>query len=105
MELVTGRMPTDSRFGASDMDMVRWVESVFETQSASEELIDPVLKPVLLPNEESAMFQVLETALHCTRIAPAERPSSREACDELVRVLNDCRMVYSEKMTSPDQFV
>lgn len=76
MELVTGRMSTDGRFG-EDMDMVRWVESCME--SSSEELIDPLLKP-LLPNEETAMFQMLEITLQCTKAAPAEKPSSRQAC-------------------------
>ncbi|KAL0398069.1 UNVERIFIED_CONTAM: LRR receptor-like serine/threonine-protein kinase GSO1 [Sesamum radiatum] len=101
MELVTGRMPTDGRFGM-DMDMVRWVESHMEMQgSAAEELIDPVLKP-LLPNEETAIFQVLEIALRCTKTAPAERPSSRQACDLLVHVLNDTK-VHSQKM-SPETY-
>ncbi|XP_075477184.1 LRR receptor-like serine/threonine-protein kinase GSO1 [Primulina tabacum] len=68
MELVTGRMPTDGGFG-EDMDMVSWVESCME--SSTEELIDPLLKP-LLPNEEKAMFQMLEIALQCTKAAPAE---------------------------------
>lgn len=100
MELVTGRMPTDGRFGV-DMDMVRWVESRTEMQGSAttEELVDPVLKP-LLPNEETAVLQVLEIALRCTKTAPAERPSSRQACDQLVHVFNDT-MVQSEKM-SPD---
>lgn len=99
MELVTGRMPTDERFGV-DVDMVRWVETRMETQgSASEELVDPMLKP-LLPNEESAALQVMEIALRCTKTAPSERPSSREACDQLVHVFNDA-VVRSQKM-SPD---
>lgn len=91
MELVTGRMPTDGRFG-EDMDMVRWVES------SSEELIDPLLKP-LLPNEETAMFQMLEIALQCTKAAPAERPSSRKACHLLMRVFNSRMIDRSEKMS------
>lgn len=109
MEIVTGRMPTDERFGA-DMDMVRWVETHMEeattmqgsdnasTLPPSEELIDPVLKP-LLPNEETAMIQVLEIALLCTKTVPAERPSSRQVCDLLVHVLNDATAaVYSHKL-------
>ncbi|KAL2474011.1 LRR receptor-like serine/threonine-protein kinase GSO1 [Forsythia ovata] len=101
MELVSGRMPTGGTFGV-DMDMVRWVESRMEMQgSEHEELIDPLLKP-LLPNEETAAFQVLEIALQCTKTAPAERPSSRHTCDLLVHVCNDrMAMVPSEKM-SPD---
>lgn len=100
VELVSGRMPTDERFGA-DMDMVRWVETRMEMQgsAATEELVDPMLKP-LLPNEESAMLQVLEIALRCTKTAPSERPTSRQACDQLVHVLNDT-LVPSAKM-SPD---
>lgn len=99
MELVSGRMPTSGSFGV-DIDMVRWVESRMEMQgSERQELIDPLLKP-LLPKEEAAAFQVLEIALQCTKTAPAERPSSRHACDLLIHVFND-RMVQSEKM-SPD---
>lgn len=102
IELVSGRMPTDGSFG-EDMDMVRWVESRIEMQGGSgrEELIDPVLKP-LLPNEESAAFQVLEIGLRCTKTAPAERPSARQATDLLLHVFND-RTYHCEKM-SPDPY-
>lgn len=95
MELVSGRMPTDGTFGV-DMDMVRWVETRIEMQGTDrEELIDPALKP-LMPYEECAAYQVLEIALQCTKTAPAERPSSRKACDLLLHVFND-RVLYSEK--------
>lgn len=98
VELVSGRMPTDERFGA-DMDMVRWVETRMELpgSAATEDLVDPMLKP-LLPNEESAMLQVLEIALRCTKTAPSERPTSRQACDQLVHVFNDT-LVPSGKMS------
>lgn len=99
MELVSGRMPTDGSFG-EDMDMVRWIESCIEM--SKEEVIDPVLKP-LLPNEESAALQVLEIALECTKTAPAERPSSRKVCDLLLHAFND-KVVHSDKM-SPDNYV
>ncbi|KAF9591673.1 hypothetical protein IFM89_005545 [Coptis chinensis] len=76
MELVSRRMPTDETFGA-DVGMVRWVESRIDMSSpAREELVDSALQP-LLPNEESAIFQVLDIALECTRTSPAERLSSR----------------------------
>ena len=101
MELVSGRMPTDDTFGVN-MDMVRWVETRTEMQgTVREDLIDPALKP-MIPNEECAAFQVLEIALQCTKTAPAERPSSRQACDLLLHVFND-RMLYTEKM-SPDPY-
>ncbi|KAG8385045.1 hypothetical protein BUALT_Bualt03G0000600 [Buddleja alternifolia] len=100
LELVSGRMPTDGRFGV-DMDMVRWVESHMDMQT-SHDLIDPLLQP-LLPNEETAIFQVLEIALRCTKTAPAERPSSREASLLLVHLLNDTTL-HSDKM-SPDPYL
>lgn len=96
VELVSGRMPTDERFGL-EMDLVRWVETRME--SGGEELVDPMLKP-LLPNEESAMLQVLEIAMRCTKTAPSERPTSRQACHQLVHVFNDT-VVPSGKL-SPD---
>lgn len=96
MELVSGKMPTDATFGV-EMDMVRWVEMHIEMQDhAREELIDPALKP-LLSGEECAVFQVLEIALQCTKISPAERPSSRQACDQLLHVFNH-RMAEFDKM-------
>lgn len=101
IELVSGRTPTDGSYG-ENMDMVRWLETHIEMQgSAQDELIDPMLKP-LLPNEESAAFQVLEIALQCTKTSPMERPSSRQVCDLLLHVFND-RMYQMEKM-SPDQY-
>lgn len=101
IELVSGRMPTDGSFG-ENMDMVRWLESRIDMQGSDrDELIDPALRP-LLPNEESAAFQVLEIAIQCTKTAPTERPSSREASDLLVHVFND-RMHQMEKM-SPDPY-
>lgn len=96
MELVSGKMPTDASFGA-EMDMVRWVETHIEMQDQiREELIDPALRP-LLSGEEYAAFQVLEIALQCTKTSPAERPSSRQACDQLLHVFNH-RMVEFDKM-------
>ncbi|GJT51432.1 LRR receptor-like serine/threonine-protein kinase GSO1 [Tanacetum coccineum] len=101
MELVTGRMPTGGSFG-ENVDMVRWVESRIEMQGQGrDELIDPKMKP-LLPHEESAAFQVLEIGLQCTKTAPAERPSSRHACDLLLHVRKD-RASYAEK-TSRDPY-
>lgn len=95
MELVSGKMPTDESFGL-DVDMVRWVETQIEMQgSAREELIDPALRP-LLAGEENAAFQVLEIALQCTKTAPQERPSSRQACDLLFHIFNN-RMTDLEK--------
>lgn len=97
MELVTGRMPTGGTFG-ENVDMVRWVESHIEMQGPGrDELIDQKMKP-LLPHEEIAAFQVLEIGLQCTKTAPAERPSSRHACDLLLHVLKD-RASNAEKMS------
>lgn len=93
MELVSGKMPTDAAFGV-EMDMVRWVATRLEHTSGSrrEELIDPTLRP-LFPGEETAAFQVLEIALQCTKTAPQERPSSRQACDLLFHVFNNRMMM------------
>lgn len=99
MELVSGKMPTDGAFGV-ELDMVRWVEARIEMQeSAREELIDPALIP-LLPGEESAAFQVLEIALHCTKTSPQERPSSRQACDMLLQVFKN-RMDFGKMNIDP----
>lgn len=99
MELISGKMPTDEAFGV-DMDMVRWVETRIEMQSIAdrEELIDPCLKP-LSPHEESAAFQVLEIALQCTKIAPQERPPSRQVCDQLLHVYNPKTVDYEKMQT------
>jgi len=95
MEIVTGKMPTDSVFGA-EMDMVRWVETHLEVAgSARDKLIDPKLKP-LLPFEEDAACQVLEIALQCTKTSPQERPSSRQACDSLLHVYNNRTAGYKK---------
>lgn len=100
MELVSGKMPTDDTFGV-DMDMVRWVETQTEMpDSAREELIDPALKP-LLPCEEYAAFQVLELALQCTKTTPQERPSSRQACDDLLHVFNNRMVDFGKMNTDP----
>ena len=97
VELVSGKMPTDEIFGA-DMDMVRWVESHIEMGGFKRmELIDSALKP-MLPDEEFTAFGVLQIALQCTKITPAERPSSRQVGDSLVRLSNNRnRMVDSDK--------
>lgn len=85
MELVSGKMPTDRSFGM-DMDMVRWTETHIKMQrSDREKLIDSQLKP-LCPDEESAAFQVLELALQCTKTCPADRPTSRQVCDQLFHI-------------------
>jgi len=96
MELVTGKMPTDAGFGA-EMDMVRWVKMNLEKEgTAVEEVIDPQLKP-LLPGEEFAALQVLEIALHCTKTAPQERPTSRQVCHHLQHVSNNKIVDFDKK--------
>ncbi|CAL9016324.1 unnamed protein product [Prunus brigantina] len=101
MALVSGKMPTDASFGM-EMDMVRWVETHIEMQdSKRDELIDSALKP-LISGAECAAFQVLEIALQCTKTSPAERPSSRQACDQLLHVFNH-RMAEFEK-TNADSY-
>lgn len=88
MELVTGKKPTDATFNV-DMDMVMWVEKHMEKQgSVREQLIDPALKP-LLPGEEHEAYQVLQIAQQCTKFTPHERPSSRQACNDLLHLLKD----------------
>ena len=85
MELVSGKMPTDEAFGGG-MDMVRWVEMNIEMHS--QDLIDPLLLP-LTPTQQFAAFQVLEVALHCTKMTPLQRPSSRQVCDLLLHVFSN----------------
>ncbi|CAN1225727.1 LRR receptor-like serine/threonine-protein kinase GSO1 [Linum grandiflorum] len=100
MELVTGKAPTDSVFGY-DMDMVKWVEKQMGTGlSGREELIDPSLMP-MLPEEESAAYRVLEIALQCTTTAPQGRPSSRQACDQLMHLLNNRKAEFQKSVVDP----
>lgn len=95
MELVSGKMPTDASFGV-EMDMVRWIATHIERQdSKRDELIDPALKP-LLSGDECVAFQVLEIALQCTKTSPAERPSSRQACHQILHIFNH-KMAEFEK--------
>ncbi|KAL0834435.1 hypothetical protein Bca101_086324 [Brassica carinata] len=94
MEIVSGKMPTESVFGA-EMTMVRWVETHLEiTGSAREKLIDPKLKPLMSFKEEEA-YKVLEIALQCTKTSPQERPYSRQACD-ILYVFNNRTAVYKK---------
>ena len=93
------KITIDEIFGA-DMDMVRWVESHIEMGGFKRmELIDSALEP-MLPDEEFTAFGVLQTALQCTKITPAERPSlsSCQVGDSLVHLSNNRnRMVDSDK--------
>lgn len=95
MEVVSGLMPTDRKFG-EDTDMVRWVESHINVPSSAQELLDPLLKP-LAPDEESSMFEVLDVALQCTRAAPAERPSARQVSDLLLHISMAYDKLYATK--------
>lgn len=104
MELVTGKMPTETMFD-EETDMVRWVETVLDTppgSKAREKLIDSELKP-LLPREEDAAYQVLEIAIQCTKTYPQERPSSRQASDYLLNVFNNRAASYREVQTDTDK--
>ena len=99
MELVTGKMPTATCFG-TDMDMVRWVENHMEMEgSEQEKLFDSRLKP-LSPNEENAALQVLEIALQCTKTYPAERPTSRQICDQLLQVYRNRTVSFTKSDSS-----
>ncbi|KAG0481852.1 hypothetical protein HPP92_009936 [Vanilla planifolia] len=104
MELMSGVMPTDQRFGG-EMDMVRWVESRFVSPSpavapAWEEVVDPSLKP-LIGSEEAAVLDVLEVALQCTKTVPSERPTARKVADVLTNVARKIRKERCGKSTAP----
>lgn len=94
MELVTGLMPTDEKFGRV-MDMASWVQSRIALKSAIAEQ-DPALDP-LARHEEESMLEVLEVALQCRRTVPAERPSSRQVARLLLHISLKFRRMHCGK--------
>lgn len=83
LEMITGRLPI-VQVGASEMDLVQWIQLCIEEKKPLSDVIDPSLAPDDDADEE--IIAVLKIALACVQNSPERRPAMRHVCDGLSRL-------------------
>ncbi|XP_023547432.1 receptor protein kinase-like protein ZAR1 [Cucurbita pepo subsp. pepo] len=83
LEMITGRLPI-VQVGASEMDLVQWIQLCIEEKKPLSDVIDPCLTPDDDADEE--IIEVLKMALGCVQNSPERRPAMRHVCDGLSRL-------------------
>ncbi|CAN6451861.1 unnamed protein product [Victoria cruziana] len=86
LELITGRSP-EVLMSSLDMDLVRWVQSCIDEKKPFSDVLDTVLLHELEMEEE--MIGVLKIALACVQSNPERRPSMRNVCYLLDRLIGN----------------
>ncbi|XVE92729.1 hypothetical protein REPUB_Repub01dG0124600 [Reevesia pubescens] len=80
LELVTGKPPTDPKFG--EKDLVKWVCDTYEQKG-----VDQVIDPRLDSTYKKEIWRILDISLLCTNALPINRPSMRK----VVKLLQEAR--------------
>ncbi|KAL0538724.1 hypothetical protein IC582_022880 [Cucumis melo] len=83
LEMITGRLPI-VQVGASEMDLVQWIQLCIEEKKPLSDVIDPSLAPDDDADEE--IIAVLKIALACVQNSPERRPAMRHVCDALSKL-------------------
>lgn len=83
LEMITGRLPI-VQVGASEMDLVQWIQLCIEEKKPLSDVIDPSLTPDDDADEE--IIAVLKIALACVQNSPERRPTMRHVSDALSRM-------------------
>lgn len=76
LELLTGRLPLDPKFGDCT-DLVEWVRAKIR-RNAAEDALDASISGGQCQHVQEEMLLVLRIALLCTAKNPKERPSMRD---------------------------
>ncbi|CAN1126396.1 Receptor protein kinase-like protein ZAR1 [Linum perenne] len=85
LEMLTGRSPL-VHVGASDMDIVQWIQVCIEEEKPLVDVLDPFLAPDL-EKEEEEITNVLKVAIACANTSPERRPTMRHVLDALNRLV------------------
>ncbi|XP_052200036.1 receptor protein kinase-like protein ZAR1 [Diospyros lotus] len=83
LEMITGRMPV-VQVGASEMDIVSWIQLCIEEKKPLADVLDPYLADDA--DKEEEMIAVLKIAMACTHSSPERRPTMRHVSDALERL-------------------
>ena len=84
LEMITGRLPI-VQVGASEMDLVQWIQLCIEEKKPLSDVIDPSLTPDDDTDEE--IITVLKICLACVQNSPERRPTMRHVSDALSRMV------------------
>ncbi|XP_059655469.1 receptor protein kinase-like protein ZAR1 [Cornus florida] len=83
LEMITGRMPI-VQVGASEMDIVHWLQLCIEEKKPLSDVLDPYLAQDA--DKEEEMIAVLKIAMACIQTSPERRPTMRHVSDVLERL-------------------
>ncbi|CAI9096133.1 OLC1v1032213C1 [Oldenlandia corymbosa var. corymbosa] len=83
LEMITGKPPL-IQVGASEIDIVHWMQSCIEEKKPLSDVLDPFLAPDA--DKEEEMIAVLKIAMACIQTSPERRPSMRHVMDTLDRL-------------------
>lgn len=83
LEMITGRLPV-VLVGASEMDLVHWIQLCIEEKKPLSDVLDPYLAPEA--DKEEQIIAVLKIAMACVHSSPERRPAMRHVYDALDRL-------------------
>lgn len=83
IEMITGRSPL-VQVGASEMDLVEWIQYCIAEQTPLAEVLDPYLAQEV--DKEDEIVAALKIAMACVNGSPEKRPTMRNVSETLERV-------------------
>ncbi|KAJ0985628.1 hypothetical protein J5N97_003984 [Dioscorea zingiberensis] len=101
LELLTGRSPNQTSFGADEgADLPRWVQSVVREEWTAEVFDGELVRSH--PGVEDDMVQVLQVALACVSTMPDSRPDMAEVVRMIEEILSRSEFADGLRHSSED---
>ncbi|VFQ78746.1 unnamed protein product [Cuscuta campestris] len=83
LELLTGKSPSHASLSEEGVDLPRWVQSVVREEWTAEVFDVELIKQ---QNVEQEMVELLQIAMACVPVAPAQRPKMSEVVQSIEKI-------------------